>query len=171
MQHRPDRSALGCSLPLRPTYDAVVLTPAMNGKDPADEGEGGKGGNAAALLENLRAANNLLGRQAIMLVLLCVVISALMYLSDAQWKENQALYDKIKLLENLRDAPDPSAFIDANKDELSSALYHEIDLDALYFKLARSNYADPTPVIDTISLLKERRRNLWGVSGQTFSFS
>lgn len=148
---------------------SLDLTPAMNGKDPADEGEGGKGGNAAALLENLRAANNLLGRQAIMLVLLCVVISALMYLSDAQWKENQALYDKIKLLENLRDAPDPSAFIDANKDELSSALYHEIDLDALYFKLARSNYADPTPVIDTISLLKERRRNLWGVSGQTFS--
>lgn len=141
----------------------------MNGGNTSRDDEGRKSGNAAALLENLRAANQLLSRQAVTLTLICLLTSGLMYLSDAQWKENQELYEKIQLLESLRDAPDLQAFIEKNHYELSDALYHEIDLDALYFQLARADYADRLPVVEAISLLKERRRGLWGISNQSIS--
>ena len=121
----------------------------------------------AAALENLHKANELVGKWALTLVLLCLVTLGLMHLSETQWRENQSLYEKIRLLESLRDAPDLQTHLAAEQKALDSALYHEIDLDALRFKLATGQYQNRAPVYEAISELKARRRNLWGISGES----
>lgn len=125
--------------------------------------------DTAKLVEQLQVTNQLLRRQAIMIGLISFIALALMDLSQAQWDRNQALFHKIQLLENLRDAKDLRKHVETNWREIDSALMHDLDTDALLFELKQDNYSDRTPIVEAISQLKEKRRATWGISENTVS--
>ncbi len=128
-----------------------------------------EGPERAGLLEQLRAANQMLRRQAVVITAISFVAFALMDMSRVQYEENQELYGKIALLESLRDAPDLGSHLEESRDAIERELVHDIDTDALIFELERSQFSDRAPVVEAVSKLKERRRGLWGVTDRTIN--
>ena len=123
------------------------------------------------VVEQLQATNQLLRRQAIIIIVASFIMYALMDLSQTQWNRNQDMYNKIQTLEHFRDASDLRSYLQENEYNIEMTLMHEIDTDALFYKLESRKYIDRLPIIEAISILKDRRRNLWGISDKTISIS
>jgi len=118
------------------------------------------------IIQALQNSNNALRQKALIIFLFLISAFGIYRLYDSQIVENEKLFDKILLLDKMKDAPDLKKYIEDNRDMISMEFMHTIiDGDALIYILEQNNYMDRTAVVEAITKINEQRTKLFNNDG------